>query len=93
MEVSVNTDEVNEARQFQDCRYFSAHEACWRILSHDQWDKPTSPDIRNHSSYDSRVTVTDYWILGNTKAVPATARLNCRQQAESAVCIQPFIVT
>ena len=30
-EVSMNADTVNEIRQYQDCRYFSAHEACWRL--------------------------------------------------------------
>jgi hypothetical protein len=31
-EVSINGDTVNEVRQYQDCRYFSAHEACWRLF-------------------------------------------------------------
>ena len=31
-EVSINADTVNEIRQYQDCRYFSAHEACWRLF-------------------------------------------------------------
>ena len=31
-EMSINPDTVNEIRQYQDCRYFSAHEACWRLF-------------------------------------------------------------
>jgi hypothetical protein len=31
-EVSINTNTVIEVRQYQDCRYFSAHEACWWLF-------------------------------------------------------------
>jgi hypothetical protein len=30
-EASINTDTINEVRQYRDCCYFSAHEACWRL--------------------------------------------------------------
>jgi hypothetical protein len=31
-ETTINADTINEVRQYQDCRYFSAHEACWRLF-------------------------------------------------------------
>ena len=67
---------INEVRQYQDCRYFSAHEACWRLFRFPMHGRyPAVVRLQVHLPNQQLVFFTTNGAIGNkAKQVEATKK-------------------